>query len=266
MMDRQDVGPDGEFMTRPSAADGQGDGAAGIRPRRSSWRYVPFSIILAGLALAYSMGWHEHLSLSAVGDARAALKQLVAENPGLAPAVFVLVYVVVVSFPAAAVLTMLSGFLFGWFAGALYAIVAATIASSALFLAARTAFGGLLRTRVGTMAGFARAFEEDAFYYVLAMRIAPFIPFFVVSIAPAFFKVRFGTFLAASSIGILPGAFAYAWLGHGLDSVIAATEASGRDLALLDLVTPEISIALLALTLVAVLATIVRRGRRTHTS
>jgi len=242
-------------------AEGSGEDRAKIRSRWPFWRFVPFSIILAGLALAYLLGWHERLSLSAIGDGRAALKQLVAENPFLAPAVFVLVYVIVVSFPAAAVLTVFSGFLFGWLAGAIYAVVAATIAGSALFLAARTAFGGLLNGRTGTMAGFARGFEQDAFFYVLAMRIAPFIPFFVVSITPAFFNVRFKTFLAATSIGILPGAFAYAWLGHGLDSVVAVAEASGRDITLLDLVTPEITVALVALTLVAVLAAIVRKIR-----
>lgn len=252
-------------MTEPLAANGSGEDAARDRPQRSFWRFVPIGIILAGLALAYALGWHDRLSLSAIGDGRAVLKQLVADNPLLAPAVFVLVYVIVVSFPAAAVLTVVSGFLFGWLAGALYAIVAATVAGSVLFLAARTAFGGLLKIRAGTMAGIARAFEEDAFFYVLTMRIAPFIPFFVVSITPAFFNVRFKTFLAATSIGILPGAFAYAWLGHGLDSVIAVAEASGRDVAILDLVTPEISFALLALTLVAVLATIVRKIRGTQT-
>ena len=160
-------------------------------------------------------------------------------------------------------LTIISGFLFGWLAGAFYAVVAATIGGTALFLAARMAFGGFLKNRSGNHASASspKAFEEDAFSYLLAMRIAPFIPFFVVSITPALFNVRLKTFLAATLIGVLPGAFAYAWLGHGLDSVLVAAEASGRELTVSDLVTPEITIALLALTLVAVLATIVRKVR-----
>ena len=61
------------------------------------------------------------------------------------------------------------------------------------------------------------------------LRIAPFIPFFVVNIAPALFNVRLKTFVAATLLGILPGAFAYAWLGQGLDSVLIAAKAAGRD-------------------------------------
>ena len=45
------------------------------------------------------------------------------------------------------------------------------------------------------------------------------------------------------SIGILPGALAYSWLGQGLDSVLLAAKAAGRDASIHDLVTPEITIA-----------------------
>jgi uncharacterized membrane protein YdjX (TVP38/TMEM64 family) len=36
------------------------------------------------------------------------------------------------------------------------------------------------------------------------LRLAPFIPFFVVNIAPAFFCVRTRTFVIATFLGILP--------------------------------------------------------------
>ena len=65
------------------------------------------------------MGWQECLSLEYLGDSQEALKRFVAANPVLAPAIFVLIYAVVVafSFPAASILTIFSGFLFGWLAG-----------------------------------------------------------------------------------------------------------------------------------------------------
>ena len=76
-------------------------------------------------------------------------------------------------------------------------------AARALFLAARTAFGGFLRDRAGNMAArLALNFERDAFFYMLVLRLAPFIPFFVVSIAPALFNVRLKTFLAATLVGV----------------------------------------------------------------
>ncbi len=251
-------------MAKGPTADEPEDSKASPSGNRHLLRFLPVALIIAGFLLGYALGWHERVSLQELAVEREALKQFVADNPVLAPMGFVVLYAVAIafSFPIAAMLTVISGFLFGWFAGALYAIVAATTGGTTLFLAARTAFGGFLRERASGMAKkLARGFEEDAFSYLLALRLAPFIPFFVVNIAPALFNVRLRTFLAATLIGILPGAFSFAWLGQGLDSILVAARAAGRRVTLSELVTPEITIALLALTLVVVLATIVRKVR-----
>jgi uncharacterized membrane protein YdjX (TVP38/TMEM64 family) len=246
---------------QPDAPENGGDDPRGPG---SSLRLLPIAFIVSGFVPGYALGWHESVSLQELAAERETLKQFVADNPVLAPVGFIALYAVAIafSFPIAAVLTVISGFLFGWLAGALYAIVAATTGGTTLFLAARTAFGGFLRERAGGPAKkLARGFEEDAFSYLLVLRLAPFIPFFVVNIAPALFNVRLRTFLAATLIGILPGAFSFAWLGQGLDSILIAARAAGRQVTLSELVTPEITIALLALTLVVVLATIVRKMR-----
>ena len=76
--------------------------------------------------------------------------------------------------------------------------------------------------------------------------------------------------LACHFLGILmyvvPGAICFAWVGQGIDKAIEDTRAAGRQLTLSELVTPQITIALLALTLVVVLATIVRKvwGLQAH--
>lgn len=247
-------------MARQSA-DLEG-GGADPRERALYLRFLPIAIILGSFALGYAMGWHERLSLHELAAQRDTLRQSVADNPVLAPTAFMLLYALAVtlSFPVTAVLTVISGFLFGWLAGAVYAIVAATVGGTVLFLAAHTAFGGFLRERAGGMVQkLARGFEKDAFSYLLVLRLAPFIPFFVVNIAPALFNVRLRTFLVATFVGGLPGVLSFAWLGQGLDSVLVAARAAGRPVTLYEHVTPEITFALLALTLVAVLATIVRK-------
>ena len=45
-----------------------------------------------------------------------------------------------------------------------------------------------------------------------------------MNIAPALFSVPLRTYVAATFLGILPGTFAYAYLGSGIDSVIEAAE------------------------------------------
>jgi uncharacterized membrane protein YdjX (TVP38/TMEM64 family) len=227
-------------------------------------RFLPAAFIVTGIAVGYALGWHERLSLEALAGEIETMRQFAADNPVLAPMAFMLLYAVAIglSFPAAAIFNVIGGLLFGWLAGTVYAVVAATSGGAAVFVAARSAFGDVLRKRAGGgTRRLARGFEEDAFSYLLMLRLAPFIPFFVVNIVPALFNVRLGTFLAATMLGKFPVAFAYAWLGQGLDSMFAAAMAAGRPVTLSDLVTPEITIALLALTLVVVLATIVRKVR-----
>lgn len=232
------------------------------RHARKHWHLIPIGIVMAGLAFGYAMGWHELLSLRFLGESRMMLKQFVGAHPVVAPAGFFAIYAVAVafSFPAASILTIFAGFLFGWLVGGICTVFAATAGATALFLAARSAFGGFLKERAGpAVTKLATGFEKDAFCYLLVLRIAPFLPFFAVNIAPALFEVRLKTFVTATMIGILPGTFAYAWLGQGVDSVLVAAERAGRDARISDLVTPEITIAFVALALVAALATIVRK-------
>ncbi|WP_238719639.1 MULTISPECIES: TVP38/TMEM64 family protein [Nitratireductor] len=245
-------------------------GDAGNSPtgrRAALWRYAPIAVVVAGLLFGYAMGWHRFLSLSYLSESREMLAAFVAAHYGRAAVLFFAAYVLAVafSFPAASVLTVLAGFLFGWLVGAVLVAFAATLGATVVFLAARTAFGDVLQRRLGARtARLADGFRRDAFGYLLVLRLAPIFPFWIVNIAPAFFAVELRTYVAATFIGILPGTLAYAWLGAGLDSVLVAAGQSGRDIALRDLVTPEITLAFVALALVAAIPTIVKKvgGRR----
>jgi uncharacterized membrane protein YdjX (TVP38/TMEM64 family) len=106
---------------------------------------------------------------------------------------------------------------------------------------------------------FAKGFERDAFTYLLALRLAPFIPFVVANIAPALFRVRSATFVWATLIGLWPLIAIFAWLGEGADGVFATAAAEGRELAPTDLLTPRITLTLAGLALVALLIPVVRR-------
>jgi uncharacterized membrane protein YdjX (TVP38/TMEM64 family) len=233
------------------------------KARKSAfWRFLPIGVAIAGLVAGYAMGWQHYLTLGYLGMSQDWLQAFVAEHPVLSAVGFVISYTLVVafSFPAAFVLTIFGGFLFGWALGALLSVIGATSGATALFLAARTAFGDRLRKRLGGMTErFAEGFEEDAFAFLLVLRLAPFIPFVVVNVAPAFFNVRLRTFVAATAIGIVPGAIAYASLGRGVDSALDAAKAAGRHAAVRDLVTPQITFAFAALALVALIAAIVRK-------
>ena len=245
----------------PSGQRAAGAGAVG----KPVWRrYLPILVIAAGLAAGYAAGLHHYLSLEVLADKRDTLVAYVHDNYALSLAVYFTVYVLAVafSFPAASVLTIFGGFLFGWLAGGIVTAFAATIGAAAVFLAARSAFGDVLRRKAGTFLNrLADGFEKDALSYLFVLRLAPVFPFFVVNIAPAFFGVPLRTYVIATFFGILPGTFAYSWLGQGVDSVLVAASEAGREVSASDLVTPEITFAFAALALVAAIPPVLRRLR-----
>ncbi len=231
----------------------------------SIWRYAPVVFVIAGLVLGYALGLQNYLSLTFLTEQREALRAYVDANFLWSALLFLVVYILAVafSFPAASVLTIFGGFLFGWLIGGALVAVGATIGASILFLATRSAFGGFLRHRVdGVVKKMADGFRENAFGYLFVIRLAPVFPFFVVNIAAALFDISLGRFFTATLFGILPGTFAYAYLGQGVDSVLVAAQASGREAQISDLVTPEITLAFFALAFVALIPTVVKQIRK----
>ncbi len=232
--------------------------------RRRIGRFAPILLVVGGLALGYAFGLQDYLSLSFLADSRDQLRGLVQANPVAAPLAFMAAYAaaVAIAFPAASVLTVFGGFLFGWALSSVLVAFGATVGATLLFLAARSAFADTLRSRFGPrLAWLADGFERNAFTTMLVLRLAPVLPFFVVNVAPALFKVPVRTYIAATFIGILPGVVAYSWLGQGVESVLAAAEAAGREPALSDLVTWQITLAFVLIALVAAIAPVVKAIR-----
>ncbi len=230
-------------------------------------RYLPLAIIAAGLLLAYSLGLHGYLSLDSFLASRDVLGRFVSEHIALASVSYVAGYAVLVgfAFPAAAIFTIASGFLFGWFLGGVLTIIGATIGATMIFLAARYAFGNLLRKRAGgAIARFADGFRDDAFAYLLVLRLTPVLPFVAVNVAPAFFNVALKTYIVTTFLGIIPGSMVYAFLGSGLNQALA--NVGEGDIEIADLVTTEMTIALLGLAALAILGLVLKktyfRGRR----
>ena len=75
-------------------------------------------------------------------------------------------------------------------------------------------------------ARLAEGFREDAFSYLLFLRLVPAFPFFLVNLVPALAGVGLAPFVAATALGIIPATFTFAFVGAGLDSVIAAQGAA----------------------------------------
>jgi uncharacterized membrane protein YdjX (TVP38/TMEM64 family) len=253
---------------------GQGD-RSGTKGNR--WRFLPLALVLLGALAVFASGANRYLSLESIIDNRERLQAFVDSHLWSALILYVLVYVtaVALSIPGAVFLTILGGFLFGWLVGGLVAAASATAGAVAIFLIARTSIGDALLLRSGPrLRKLARGFQEDAFSYLLFLRFLPIVPFWMTNLAPALFGVRLKTFYLATQIGLLPGTFAFAVAGSGLDSLLEAQQeareaclaAGGSpcsfDLHPKHLLTPEIIAAFVALGILALAPIVVKRIAR----
>jgi uncharacterized membrane protein YdjX (TVP38/TMEM64 family) len=229
---------------------------------------------LAG-AVYYAVG-RNGLSLEALLRHREAIDSFVTGYRVLAVMAYIGVYIVAValSVPGGIFLTVCGGFLFGLVVGASAAVIGATIGATLIFLVARTALGEPLLRRAGPRAAtLAEGFRDDAFSYLLFLRLVPAFPFFLVNLVPAFAGVRLLPFVTATALGIIPGCAVYAFAGTGLDSIIAAERtsynaclaAARSDCQIafngMDILTPQLLGALVALGLLALVPVAVRRFR-----
>lgn len=245
-------------------------------PRRSgrlSWnRLWPLAAIAALMVVVYASGAHRHISLDAIIRNHERLEASVEANLARSALAYLALYAVAVavSFPGASLVTILGGFLFGATMGTALTVVAATVGASVIFLAAKTSLGGVLRERAGRFAQrFAQGFNENAFSYLLFLRLVPLFPFWLVNIAPALFDVKLRTYVTATAVGIIPGTLAYTLVGDGLGGLIAAQEAANPgcvdagtcSIEISALFTPGLLAAILALSAAALIPVALKRWR-----
>lgn len=223
-------------------------------------RLLPLIFLIAMVVSATAFRLDKYLTLDALRDNRAALLAIVTDH-GLAAAVgFALAYAIVValSLPGATIMTLAGGFLFGTLFGAGLTVVGATAGAVLLFVVARSAMGDLMRQRAGPfLARMADGFGEDAFNYLLFLRLVPAFPFWAVNLAPALLGMRLLPFATATALGIIPGTTVYSAFGAGLGRVFDA----GGEVRLKDVFSPPLIAALVGLGVLSLLPILLRRWR-----
>jgi uncharacterized membrane protein YdjX (TVP38/TMEM64 family) len=228
-------------------------------------RLIPVIILVAGLFAVYGLGLNEYFGFEALGDNRDDLVAWVARDRPVAAVVFIMIYALVValSLPGGAFLTIVGGFLFGTYWGTLCALIGAVVGATAVFVAARTAFRDLLRARAGPfLTKMEAGFRANAFSYLIALRLVPLFPFWLVNLVPAFLGVPLRTYVLGTALGIIPGTFVYASFGNGLGALIdMGTTPDPSVIFGPAILTPIIGLALLALAPVAYKWLKARRSR-----
>lgn len=211
--------------------------------------------VVIGVVAFFSLDLGRLLTLDALKTNKEGLRAYTDAHYGTAVLVFIAGYCVqtALSLPGAVIFTLAGGFLFGTAFGTVYVNIGATSGAVLAFLAARHLFRDAVERRfAGKLATIQRGFNQNAFNYLLTLRLIPLFPFFLVNLAAGLTRIRVPTYTLATAIGIIPASIVYANAGSQL----------GRIDSLKDIVSPGVLGSFALLGLLALVPVFYQRWRK----
>jgi uncharacterized membrane protein YdjX (TVP38/TMEM64 family) len=239
--------------TIQSTATKASSGTISQTPRLSPAVKGLIFVLLTGAIIAFFyFDLDRYLSLKALKVHRDSLLAFTEAHYASAVALFIGAYTLItgLSLPGAAIMTLAGGFLFGSVLGTLYVNLGATTGATLAFLASRYLLRDWVEHKFSQqLDAFQRGFAENAFHYLITLRLIPIFPFFLVNLLSGLTRVSIGTYIAATTIGIIPGSFVYAYAGRELGTLNSIAE----------IATPRVLLAFTLLGLLALVPVVYRK-------
>ncbi len=198
-----------------------------IKLSEKQFKTAIFSGFVVIFVIFFLAGGEQWLNLENLQKNRQVLLDYAGQHTILLFFICGLIYIFCTTFslPGATILSLAIGFLFGRWTGTLLIVISATLGATLVFLLARYLIADWARERLlknpqahKLMAGF----QEDAFNYLLFLRLVPLFPFWLVNLASAFTPVSTRTYIRSTLFGIIPGSFVFANLGQSLAEIDSA--------------------------------------------
>ena len=193
----------------------------------SAGKIVIAAVIAMAIGAFFYFDLGQFLSLTALKAHRDTLLSFTEANYISSAGLFILAYIVVtgLSLPGAVILTLAGGFLFGSLFGMLFVNLGATTGATLAFLTARYLLRDWVEQKFGKWLGpVQQGFTNNAFSYLMTLRLIPLFPFFVVNLVAGLTRMNIGTYVAATALGIIPGSFVYAYAGRQLGTINSLKE------------------------------------------
>ncbi|HEC27988.1 MAG TPA: sulfurtransferase [Gammaproteobacteria bacterium] len=177
-------------------------------------RFGLLSLVVAGITLA--VVYRDYFDT-------AALEQWVKGAGVAGPIVFMLIYAVgTVLFLPGSVLTLTGGAIFGPVLGTFYNLTGATIGATIAFLIARYLAAGWVEQKTGgRLKQLKEGVEGEGWRFVAFVRLVPLFPFNLLNYALGITRIKFSHYVIATYVCMLPGAFAYTYLGYAAREAVA---------------------------------------------
>ncbi len=187
------------------------------------------ALVFAAAAIAFfSAGGHRYFSFDNLKAQQAALEGWRDAHPWATALGFFALYVAFtsLSLPAASIMTVLAGAIFGVGLGVLLVSFASAIGATLAMLAARFVLRDWVQQRFGArLQGLNRGVEREGAFYLFTLRLVPAFPYFLINLAMGLTPIRAGTFYWVSQLAMFPATVIYVNAGTQL-----ARLESGRDI------------------------------------
>lgn len=122
-------------------------------------------------------------------------------------------------FPGAP-LTVLTGSLFGVWWGTVIALIGNTLGALFAFVLARYLLQTYVREKIVTrypqVDRYITRIERVPYPTIIALRLIPLIPFNALNFVFGITRIRISTYVIGSAVGMIPGTFAFVYLGGAL--------------------------------------------------
>jgi uncharacterized membrane protein YdjX (TVP38/TMEM64 family)/NADPH-dependent 2,4-dienoyl-CoA reductase/sulfur reductase-like enzyme len=180
---------------------------------------------IAAIAAFFLLGGQKYLSFEYVKAQQAAFQQYYQANQAKTIAIYFVAYVVItaLSLPAAAVITLVGGAIFGVVVGSIVVSFASTLGATIAFLASRFVLRDSIESKFGSwLKGINEGLERDGPFYLFTIRMIPAIPFFVVNLVFGLTKIKTWTFYWVSQVGMLLGTIVFVNAGTQLAKLESA--------------------------------------------
>ncbi|MDP6045150.1 MAG: TVP38/TMEM64 family protein [Phycisphaerae bacterium] len=183
-----------------------------VGKRSAKIRFVIFWLIL--LSTAVAIGYAMYTGFLT----RESLQSWVGRSNGWAPVIYVVFASVLnATWAPRWLTTVVAGALFGLVIGALLALTAGVTGSIAAYLFGRNLGHPYLATHTNTdKKRMARFLRRHGFGAVFLTRVCPLVPCEIISLVSGSLAIPAGSFILATFLGMLPGAFLYAAFGSSL--------------------------------------------------
>ena len=163
-------------------------------------------IIIALIAGFFIFDIGQYVNLEFLKARQADIENYYVEHPLNTILIFFFTYVLFtgLSLPAASILTLTGGAIFGLLVGIILVSFASTLGATFAFLASRFLFKDFVQQRFrDKLEVINQGIVKDGAFYLFTMRLVPVFPFFIVNIVMGLTPIRTLTYAMVSQIGML---------------------------------------------------------------